>query len=292
MTNVRFGMGDRYLLSSGGGDLCVFQWRHYEDEDATVEVNEDPELLAELGVDKSAGEESAPPAGDVGEMDLFGVEEAAGEESMAVKPWKGAIFPPSKPPPENNSKPESWLELDWVYGYRGHDCRGNVFYNVKGDIVYHAAGVGIVQNAKDKKQTFFRAHDDDIVSMDMHPNGKYVATGQLGKDPSVFIWDSTETKDQNPDIRDLGIKPIAKLVCPKERGIVAVAFSADGSKVVTVGNDNDHTVTVWDINYEKGKATILAKEKGHQDKVLHAKISGGCFFGLLHLTWSRISVVV
>jgi hypothetical protein len=35
------------------------------------------------------------------------------------------------------------LSLDFVHGFRGHDCRNNVFYNGQGEVVYHAASVGI-----------------------------------------------------------------------------------------------------------------------------------------------------
>lgn len=57
------------------------------------------------------------------------VEESAGEEFMAVKPWKGAIFPPSDPPKINTKKPDSSLTLEFVHGYRGHDARNNIFYS-------------------------------------------------------------------------------------------------------------------------------------------------------------------
>jgi hypothetical protein len=41
----------------------------------------------------------------------------------------------------------SELELDLVMGFRGFDCRSNLHYLNDGtDIVYHAAGTGIVLN--------------------------------------------------------------------------------------------------------------------------------------------------
>ena len=39
------------------------------------------------------------------------------------------------------------LELECVYGYRGFDCRSNLFYlNDGADIVFHAAGAAVVYN--------------------------------------------------------------------------------------------------------------------------------------------------
>lgn len=39
------------------------------------------------------------------------------------------------------------LQLEYVHGYRGFDSRNNLHYiNDGADIVFHAAGAGIVQN--------------------------------------------------------------------------------------------------------------------------------------------------
>lgn len=60
--------------------------------------------------------------------------------------------------------PRSELRLEWVYGYRGHQCMNNVFYNSSRSIVYFVAGVGIVHNVREHKQRFFLGHNDDIIS--------------------------------------------------------------------------------------------------------------------------------
>jgi hypothetical protein len=55
---------------------------------------------------------------------------SVGDQSMAVKPWKGSISEPStwKDPPNLGEPPSANLELRFVYGYRGWDCRNNVFF--------------------------------------------------------------------------------------------------------------------------------------------------------------------
>ena len=63
----------------------------------------------------------------------------------------------------DKTAPDSQLRLEWVYGYRGHQCRNNLFYNANKDLVYFVAGVGIVYNVRDHKQRFFLGHADDIV---------------------------------------------------------------------------------------------------------------------------------
>jgi len=47
---------------------------------------------------------------------------------LAVKPWVGAIKPPSNPPQVNNNAPRESLELEYAFGYRCFDTRNNVFY--------------------------------------------------------------------------------------------------------------------------------------------------------------------
>lgn len=59
--------------------------------------------------------------------------------------------------------PDSRLQLEWVYGYRGHQCRNNLYYNANGEVVYFVAGTGIVLNAAERKQRFFLGHSDDII---------------------------------------------------------------------------------------------------------------------------------
>jgi len=63
----------------------------------------------------------------------------------------------------DKTAPNSQLRLEWVYGYRGHQVRSNLFYNESNHIVYCVAGVGIVQNITEHTQKFFLEHDDDII---------------------------------------------------------------------------------------------------------------------------------
>lgn len=68
----------------------------------------------------------------------------------------------------NRSPPESQLRLEWVYGYRGHQCRNNLFYTKEGEVVYFVAGVGVVLNLQERRQKFFLGHNDDILRYARH----------------------------------------------------------------------------------------------------------------------------
>ena len=59
--------------------------------------------------------------------------------------------------------PKSQLRLEWVYGYRGHQCRNNLYYTASKEIVYFVAGVAVVYHQKEHRQRFYLGHDDDII---------------------------------------------------------------------------------------------------------------------------------
>ena len=90
----------------------------------------------------------------------------------------------------DRTAPNCQLRLEWVYGFRGHQVRSNLFYNEAGHIIYFVAGVGIVHNYEKQSQTFFLGHDDDIISLTLHPDRVQVATGQVGKTPQILVWNS------------------------------------------------------------------------------------------------------
>ena len=59
--------------------------------------------------------------------------------------------------------PSCHLRLEWVYGYRGHQCRNNLYYTAAKEIVYFVAGVGVVYSPREHRQKFYRGHSDDII---------------------------------------------------------------------------------------------------------------------------------
>ncbi|KAI4804128.1 hypothetical protein KUCAC02_025769 [Chaenocephalus aceratus] len=65
----------------------------------------------------------------------------------------------------DRTAPSCHLRLEWVYGYRGHQCRNNLYYTAAKEIVYFVAGVGVVYNTREHKQKFYLGHNDDIISM-------------------------------------------------------------------------------------------------------------------------------
>lgn len=72
------------------------------------------------------------------------------------------------------SAPGCRLRLDWVYGYRGHQCRNNLFYTAGKELVYFVAGVGVVYNSREHSQRFYLGHSDDIIRWAETPGAVWV----------------------------------------------------------------------------------------------------------------------
>ncbi|XP_069179372.1 echinoderm microtubule-associated protein-like 2 isoform X3 [Procambarus clarkii] len=165
--------------------------------------------------------------------------------------------------------PAAKLKLEWVYGYRGRDCRNNVFQLPTGEIVYFVAAVVVLYNVEDQMQRHYLGHTDDIKCLAMHPNKLLIATGQTaGHDrrdarPHVRIWDSVSLNT----LHIIGISDI-------ERSVACLAFSkADGgSLLVAVDEAPDHNMSVWD--WSRGERGYkLLETKCSADQVLAVDFS-------------------
>lgn len=209
--------------------------------------------------------------------------------------------------------PRAHMWLEHVYGYAGallthtvpfampadqkvrwgrrlagySNLANNLFYthNTTGtfnEVVYYAGMLGVVATWVDgdmdvgMRQRFFFGHDNDIQCLTIHPNRRFVATGQqtatFGR-PYTCIWDIGEYTED--DWRRLGSQDVIqmrnvgnarepiqlqKLVLPKKfRSILAVGFSGNrhaahgpgqsdhrgGELLATISGDNQHTVHIW-----------------------------------------------
>ena len=84
-------------------------------------------------------------------------------------------------PAFTSTPPSGDLELQRVWGYRGHDCKGSVVLNGEGRIIYCASAVCVVDDTATDRQRFFQAHADTVVSLALHPDMRTVASGGLSR---------------------------------------------------------------------------------------------------------------
>jgi len=79
-------------------------------------------------------------------------------------------------------------------------------------------------------------------------------SGQVGKWPSVFVWD-TETGEK-----------VARFKLEKAaRAVAACAISPDGTHVATADKHNDHNVMIWSLS--GGTANPVYGDKGGPDPI-------------------------
>lgn len=64
--------------------------------------------------------------------------------------------------------PSKKLKLDWVYGYRGKDCRSNLYQLPTGEMVYFVAAVVVLYNTEEQCQRHYLGHTDDVKRYDHH----------------------------------------------------------------------------------------------------------------------------
>lgn len=67
---------------------------------------------------------------------------------------------------------------DYRYGYRGKDCRHNLYLLPTGEIVFFIAAVVVLYNIDDQVQRHYSGHTGEIRCITIHPNRLLIATGQ------------------------------------------------------------------------------------------------------------------
>lgn len=157
----------------------------------------------------------------------------------AVIPTKYATTPPPVLPPP------ATLDLQFALGYRGRECRNNIVVLDPDRVAYHVAALGIVYNRATNTQRFFTQHNQDITCLTGHPAAPIIATGQVGKNPSIYVWDANS------------MQTIAQFK-GHTHGIACMAFSPDGNYLASVGLDDDHMVMIWDLVSKSPKAILSA----------------------------------
>jgi hypothetical protein len=164
-------------------------------------------------------------------------------------------------------QPDVHLELEVAHGYRCFDTRNNVQYSPEGHLVYHTASIGIVLDKKFHSQKFFMEHGDDISCLCSHDT--HVATGQLGRRPTIHVWDSRTISSK------LAIQGLLK------DGISQICFSNNGKKLAASSMDSNQTIAIYDIarlygNKQMNKLEgLICTGKGPKEPILALKFDPG-----------------
>jgi len=265
---LKFSFDSKRLLSFGATDRTIIQWA-CKSETTVAESTDHPpigdeklpeELALEVRNGAKLSEEFMPDDCDipVGKLNSS----TAGTTGLLPSPendvWVSALVDPTVIPKQNKAVPDMSLMLDYVYGYESQRMRNNVRYTSTGDIVYVVATLGVVLNANSRSQNIFKFHTDAISSIACSQDGSIIATGQMGHNPSVAVWDAKTC-------RTLFVLPESER--PKG-GACCVAFSRSGELLIVVGMDEQHTISVYDWK----NCFLVSKCHGGSQRVL-----GVCF---------------
>lgn len=252
VTNVRFVPKAPYLISTGGEDKSIFQWKYFLDKESQAETAKTQKAKIDTkNIDQ-----------DFGDADMFEEQEMGeGDQRLAVLPFKGEIMAPSgfiqvkdaAAPPNGN------LKLKYAHGFRSFDTRGNLKYTKNGEVAFTTAALGVVLNKQANTQKFFNLHEDDVVSMAIHPTKEIIATGQMAaknkaKVIDIFVWNA-QTQECLAQINGF-----------HRRAIRNLAFSPSGDKLLSIGDDDFHSVAIYDWVNKR----ILCNAKVDPDKVFDA----------------------
>ncbi|KAK1905067.1 Echinoderm microtubule-associated protein-like 6 [Dissostichus eleginoides] len=241
----------KWVLTTGGADHALFQWRFLPES----VMNGGPDINIQDSHGDSNSEESDSDMSDVPELDSDIEQETQinydrqvykedlpqlRQQSREKKQQVGSL--------KRQNGPDQGLRLQFVHG-------NNLFYTQGGEVLYHVAAVGVVYSRTLHTQRFYLGHDDDILSLSIHPLKDYAATGQVGRDPAIHVWD-VQT-----------LKCLSLLRGFHQRGVCALDFSADGKSLVSVGLDDGHSIVIWD--WKRGEK--LATAWGHKEKIFVVK---------------------
>ena len=264
VTNVRFNHSKKIAISIGGEDHAVFQWKVYQG----MEVPRGHSQTVD-SCDEESDTSDAELDSDLEEETQISYDRPRYKEdtikARGRKKGPGAV---TRPP-----APDGGLLLDFVFGYRGYDARNNIHFTAQKEIVYHVAALGILYNSENHTQRFYNKHTDDILCLALHPMKDYAATGQVGRDPAIHVWDITKTTT------------ISILKGQHQRGVCSVDFISDGKLLASVGLDDNHTIVIW--GWRKGEK--LSSVRGNKSRIFSLKWKTGSNESLVSVGVRHIS---
>ena len=258
VTSVKFTLDDQYLISAGGNDKTIFQWKHYFENEEVEYEEEDAEEEGEyLKLEEEPAEEQERGNGMFNMM-----EEVEGDQFMAVRAYKGDLL---KTIPEDleiingmGDEPEENLSLMFVNGFRCFDTRNMAKLGLsQNEIIFATAALGVKMDVRTREQQFFNQHEDDVVSFCIDSTRRIAATGQMaykGKSKfiDIFVWDIAT------------MEVLKNLKGFHRRAVQLLKFSPDGSKLLTFGKDDDNSLAVYDWR----NGNIIATSKVDKANVL------------------------
>ncbi|KAI1722877.1 mitogen-activated protein kinase-binding protein 1 [Ditylenchus destructor] len=147
-------------------------------------------------------------------------------------------------------------KLERVFGSTA--CLSSVSVDpVTGLVAYPAGSTVVIHNPRNLSQAhLISSSKNQLTCLKFSPNGRYIATGEFGADPKVRIWELSHHEKGQHAAGGGGHRQVAELKYHR-LGITCVAFTKDSTQLISVGNQHDKSVVLWD--WQKG--TKLAENR-------------------------------
>lgn len=228
ITKVKFASGDSFLITIAGQDKTIMQWSHRRDRAPEIAWN-----VAERRSDYEEEEDDViRPFGLSGGTEVLPV--TTDKKVITTRPWVGSVVPPSYIPTVNNAVPTYSVERSHIFGLQSDITRASVRYNTQGDLIFPTSRYVCVYNKKKNAQSIYMRHSKEVCCIAVSSDGKLVASAERCKRPSIHIWDANTCET------------LIDLPLLHRKGVISILFSVDKKFLVSVGQDQDHSIALWE----------------------------------------------
>ncbi|EGR30612.1 hypothetical protein IMG5_127930 [Ichthyophthirius multifiliis] len=255
INKLAFAFDDQFLVSIGGQDKCIMQWK----------IIQEKEIDNQKFIYKSF-------KNNENQLQLKENENTNKEDNKAItkQQYVSQVLnsAPSSYQPQDDLKynqvPQQQLQLQQIKGF-SCNYKGNYLINMckyinNNQYIFNASKIVVVAE-KNRNQSFFMNHNEQILSIAINPiNKNIIATGQKKtklsnytqyqenlQEPhisynktsnenitqSIYVWDA-QTKKVLAHINDFHINSISYL-----------EFSPDGQYLLSIGEDSSHTLVLY-----------------------------------------------
>lgn len=153
------------------------------------------------------------------------------------------VYKDAKPDPEY---PGFFIEQAFVYGFRGFDTRNVIKISPTADLITFSGKIVWLFDSKTNQQSFFNHHKQEIGCLANYDH--FVATGELGPEPSIHIWRSNT------------LKLMFSLHGLLKEGIAHLCFSNDGKKLAALEAGPNRTLMIFNFSLLQSSKSFNFKE--------------------------------
>ena len=171
----------------------------------------------------------------------FSLEKALSDIKRFNLPWMAAIRYPTdylKPPVNSKLVPKLRVIPEYVFGFRAKDCRDNLRYLNKDEVVFATGALVVIHHLNHNRQRFFCEHRGDITCFSLLESHSLAASGDIGTSSNIYIWNTNS------------LSSVARINTESMHGVVKLRFSKSTAHLLALDSDTSSTISIF--NYLTG----------------------------------------